>query len=155
MKYFFSVIFSLAFCFSLQAQVIPEHMKKRKGLVRIYYPNIENQIKSEGEVNRHLKNGCWLSYDEAGEIEKKEFYVNGLRNGSYTTYNHAGKTLITGNYLNDKVFGEWEYFSDSGNVLKILHYDSLGQKLGLQETFYDNGAIETYILVDKEGNEKG
>ena len=129
-------------------------MKKRKGEVKIYYPDIKNQLKSLGNVDHHLKTGVWLNYDQTGKLIEKEIYANGLRNGSYETYSPSGKTLISGNYFNGKLSGEWKYFSDSGNVLKILHYDSLGKQVGVQQTFHAEGWRETYSVIDKNGNEK-
>lgn len=71
------------------------------------------------------------------EIQKKEysiFYNNGIRkskgeytenikNGFYKEYYISGNTECEGFYKNDKQDGEWVFYSEAGEIIKIVLYN--------------------------------
>jgi len=120
----------------------------------------------EGQYDKGLKTGQWVTFFEFGGIAKREFYSEGLREGPYLEYDPEGNVVTeamaskgqlegsfkrysfpnlifeTGNYRNGKKIGEWKrYFPGTKTLESEEYFDETGKKIGEWKYYYQGGRI--------------
>ena len=135
----------------------------KTGLEIEYHPN--GEIKRKSNYKNGLQNGKTIEYDENGQIEEVYFqkdgelglvqvfengklYVemnisNNKKNGLYTSYDSIGRVVSKGNYINNLETGVWEdftYFSESGDIGKVITEYKAGKK---------EGKLQRILIIDK------
>jgi TonB family protein len=151
MKYLFCLLISFFSFISIHAQIKAKQMDKKNGHVKIYFSNTQI-IQEEGDVHKHLKTGLWKTYDEKGKVMFAENFTNGIVNGLYYKYFASGTIWEKGSYTNGIKTGEWQENSAKGTISSIHHYDLNGNEIGVQETFWYGGSVQTYEVIDSLGN---
>ena len=63
---------------------------------------------------------------------------NEIKDGYYYEFHETGKVSQSGNYLKDKKVGEWKYFDNKSNLLKVCNYLE-GKKNGVFVKYNNEG----------------
>lgn len=63
-----------------------------------FYSN--GQLAEQGEFDKGLKNGIWLTWYENGQLKTKLTYSKGVLDGKFSTYDQETDSLQTGKYQN-------------------------------------------------------
>lgn len=63
-----------------------------------FYAN--GQLAEQGEFDKGLKNGIWLTWYENGQLKTKLTYSKGVLDGKFSTYDQETDSLQTGKYQN-------------------------------------------------------
>lgn len=75
-------------------------------------------------------------------------YSWGLKTGEYIKKDSLGQTLIKGRYSHNRKNGDWKYYSNSGNLERIVNYDE-GKKKYIQN--YKQNEIDFLEVYDSKG----
>lgn len=116
-------------------------LKPFEGACLIYYTGTKN-IKEEMYFDNGILNGPHISYYKNGNIKRKGNYKNGYLNGSWVMFNEKGTQIyeveykedtlsgiykiwyptgvpkVTGTYSDNKKSGKWDYYDETGSVIK-------------------------------------
>jgi TonB family protein len=153
LKYFFCLLISFFSFLFAEGQRAPDHFSKRNGTLKVPYYDAEKSY-AEGQIHKHYKTGLWKTYNAKGEVILEENYLNGMLNGLCVEYYSIGIIKSRGDYSNGNKTGEWEYFNSERIRTAVKNYDSNGNEMGVQETFYSSGNINTYSIIDSLKNKK-
>jgi antitoxin component YwqK of YwqJK toxin-antitoxin module len=76
-------------------------------------------------------------------------YRDGMLHGTYKTFYPGTKSQISGTYFEDVKDGDWNYYSEEGELVTVIRYDK-GQVLNPEEL---EKIYETFIkqLEETEG----
>lgn len=126
---------------------------KKNGKVKTYHPN--GQLASKGKVKQHLKTGAWNYWDADGYLIRTEYYKNNsskcfsnsVLDGPYVTYHNNLQIDTAGNFSNGHKTGEWLVYDQYALRIGILHYDSLGNQVGVQKTWDSNHELIKYVFI--------
>jgi len=147
-------------------QVSKKYLMKngiKTGLEIEYHPN--GEIKRKCNYSNGVQNGKTIEYDENGQIEEVYFQKDGelelikvfengklseemnisnnKKNGLGTSYDSIGRVVSKGNYINNLKTGVWEnfaYFSESGDIGKVIQEYKAGKK---------EGKLQRILIIDK------
>lgn len=100
-------------------------------------------------VEDNLLNGKFSQFYYNGTIQLTGEYFKDSYNGKWFYFREDGKIYETKNYIieetpwgyNDYNYGEWKYWDENNTLRKVKHYDSLGNKTGQWENYYENGKL--------------
>ena len=84
------------------------------------YPN--GVIKFRGQYRFGQRHGHWLSFFPNGELWSEMHYDKGLREGPNKVMRENGKVFYVGNFKADKQDSIWEYYDESGKLIKKVEY---------------------------------
>jgi antitoxin component YwqK of YwqJK toxin-antitoxin module len=97
-------------------------------------------------------------------LKSKDLYVNDKKEGEGFVYFPSGKIKMTFTYKNGKRQGTAKEYDENGTVITIFEYrndymvsreiinrlDEKGQKTGVWQTFYDNGAVKEEMVYKND-----
>ncbi|MFL0084864.1 hypothetical protein R5N98_03870 [Tenacibaculum maritimum] len=105
-----------------------------------------NMIIEEGKFVYGKKEGNWKKWDSQGNLERVEFWKEGLRNGLCEIYNEEGKVSLRGSYDKGVKTGKWE---NNFNKTKIIRTWKRGVLNGGYKEY------ENEVLIKKGRYRKG
>jgi antitoxin component YwqK of YwqJK toxin-antitoxin module len=76
-----------------------------------------------------------------------------IKEGAFVYYYKNGAKKREGNYVNNFKEGEWNEWSQSGNLSDINHYRK-GKMVGRKISRHDNNSIRDSTILDENGNGK-
>ncbi len=133
---------------------------KPDGTWTAYYSN--GQIKSIGKRTNFLLDSVWKFFNEEGVLVEEISYLNGKKSGFTIRYqsllkNDSVVQAIRSKelFLNDKKEGQGFYYSDNGQIDKIIRYKG-GKKHGLTRIFGADSLIQALykyhndFMIDRE-----
>lgn len=100
------------------------------------------------------KYGVWHSYYENGQIMSFETYVNDTLNGPRIAYREENNIGSISQYKNGLEDGEWRLYYWYPDRVAWKRYFSNGKKVGVWESYYDDGRLKLRVEYDENENEK-
>jgi len=97
--------------------------KGKKELVKEiqYFEN--RQKKMEGTYFKNLRNGKWTAWYKNGKVWSEGYFKDGLSEGVRTVYYENGKKYMVGAYARDQKVGTWQFYDNTGKLLKEVNFD--------------------------------
>lgn len=120
--------------------------EKRSGLWK-YYDNYGNLESEENYIDGKIE-GTTTAYFPNGKINYKYEYKDGSRNGLYLEYNKFGELVTEGLFKDNERSNDWyEYFND-GSLSSEYSYKN-GELHGYQKTYAVSGKLFSYDIFDE------
>jgi antitoxin component YwqK of YwqJK toxin-antitoxin module len=91
------------------------------GLIASYHEN--GSIEESGELEKGVKVGTWVKYDDAGNKVGEIQYRNGLKHGVWRVWSSDGSLRVKLMYDRGKRVGTWQFFDEEGNLIKEKSYE--------------------------------
>lgn len=108
-----------------KAHAVPrDTVKVVNGHDKDYSP--EGWLRMEGDMKDGQRHGIWTSYTPKGAVKSRNEYRNGKLEGLTTVFRDNGAMYYSGQYHNDKQVGEWQFYSEAGNLERTVTYDTSG-----------------------------
>jgi len=98
---------------------------KPDGYWKTYYPN--GKLKSAGNRKDFLLDSVWVFYTEDGIISQEVTYALDVKNGKKNTYDEAGLLNKTEYFKNDIRSLKAEYFYANGKLKEFIPIDTIGK----------------------------
>lgn len=134
---------------------------ERNGMFKFMYTN--NKPEVETNYLYGVKEGLYKNYHFNGKLYETGSYERGYKQGVWETYFLNGNKRAVYIYNYDVLNDSSVHYFENGAISSIRHYDSEGEKHGIEYDYYDNGQIETatpyqhgfkhgeYVYYNKEG----
>lgn len=90
------------------------------------YRDEKGQPLFQGELRGEKRHGVWTAYGPGGSVKSRSEYVDGVLEGPTVVFHENGTLFYQGQHLRGKQNGEWKFFDDKNQLLKIVHFDSAG-----------------------------
>ena len=111
----------------------------KDGYYTSFYQN--GNKKTEGLINKGLKEKIWFEYFENGTTESEINYTNDEKNGQYKYFHLNGLIKETGFYKNDNNDGLVVIFDENSNKIEQYNFKD-GIRDGEWKSFYENGILK-------------
>ncbi|UZR99902.1 toxin-antitoxin system YwqK family antitoxin [Chondrinema litorale] len=107
----------------------------------VYY-NENGTLIYKVSLENGLRNGEFVQYDNDGNLQLINNWIDGKRNGYYTSYFKNGKVEKKGFFKDDSLSSEYTFFDSLGNKIEKGNYLD-GKLHGDMFGYYPNGHIKT------------
>jgi len=98
--------------------------KDKKLLKEIaYYPN--KKIRYEGEFLNNLRDGKWTFWYDNGNKWSEGYLKKEINDGKRTVWYENGVKRYEGQYNEGKEIGKWQFFSETGTLIKEVNFDTI------------------------------
>lgn len=117
---------------------------KPNGYWKSYFPS--GVLKSIGKRTNFELDSIWRFYSEQGILQKEISYLQGKKNGYIIEYSleNPGKIVSKTLYVNDLRQGRAEYFTERGEIKKVVNFEN--DKLEGQAFEFGKDSIITSVL---------
>lgn len=112
---------------------------KRQGLWMKF--DVAGNLEEEGKYVDNKKEGTWKGYYPSGKIKHEITYVKNRPNGPAVFYYEDGKISEQGIWKINKWVGDYKYYHENGNLAYDWKYNESGKRTGEQKYYYDDGSL--------------
>jgi antitoxin component YwqK of YwqJK toxin-antitoxin module len=85
-----------------------------------YYEN--KKPKMEGSYINKQRDGKWTAWYKNGKIWSEGYFKDGMSDGVRTVYYDNGNKYMVGNYSMDQKVGKWQFFDNTGKLVKEVDF---------------------------------
>lgn len=109
----------------------------------------------EGRYADGKKSGAWTEYYPNGSKKREGIFLNNRPNGPLVFYSERGHVSEKGTWIGTRWTGDyWLYYENDTVVRQRLHFNSTGQRDGMQFHYHPNGVL-WISCYHKNGKEEG